>query len=334
MRIRPVRLKDHAQILELAHIAGIGMSSLPQDAEVLRGKIKAAVRSFEGRPEYPKEEKFLFVLEDTEEKKLVGTTGILAHVGLRRPFYSYKLSTITQASAGVGIYSLQQVLHMVNDYTDATEIGSLFLHPGYRRDGIGKMLSRCRYLMMAEFPHLFSDIIISEIRGVQDKNGNSFFYNNIARHFFKMEFKQADYIYATQGAQFIADLMPRYPIYVNLLPSEAQGVIGVPFEASKPAMQLLKSEGFRYEGYVDLFDAGPTMQADRHNIRTIRRSHKAEVKALREVESEPHMICNTRLEDFTIVAGSIKTENGGVIISPSVAKTLGVKKGDRVRYAP
>jgi len=334
LKIRPVQLKDHAEILKLAHIAGIGMSSLPQDAEVLQGKIAHAVKSFEGKPEKKGEEKFLFVLEDTEKKNLVGTTGIVAHVGLSRPFYSYKLSTITQASTGVGIYSLQQVLHMVNDYTDATEIGSLFLHPDYRRDGIGKMLARCRYLMMAEFPKLFSDVVISEVRGVQDAKGDSPFYDNLARHFFKMEFKQADYIYATQGAQFIADLMPKYPIYVNLLPKAAQEVIGVPFEASQPALQLLKSEGFQFEGYVDLFDAGPTMQASRHNIRTVRKSHKAEVKAIREVESDPHMICNTRLKDFMIVGGGIKIEDGGVVIAPDVADALGVKKGEMVRYAP
>jgi arginine N-succinyltransferase len=333
MRIRPVRIKDHAEILNLAHIAGIGMSSLPQDADVLWSKIASAAKSFKGEPEHPKEEKFLFVLEDVVNRTLVGTTGLVAHVGLRRPFYSYKLSTITQASMGIGVYSLQQVLHMVNDYTNATEIGSLFLHPDYRRDGIGKMLSRSRYLMIAEFPELFSDIVVSEIRGVQDKNGDSPFYDNLARHFFKMEFKQADYIYATQGAQFIADLMPRYPVYVNLLPKEAQDVIGVPLDASKPALQLLKSEGFRYEGYVDLFDAGPTMQADRAIIRTVRESQKAEVKAVGEVASEPYMICNTVLEHFTVVAGSLRVENNGVTITPDVAHALGVKKGGMVRYA-
>jgi len=332
LKIRPVRPKDHKEILALAHIAGIGMSSLPQDADVLRSKITAAAKSFAGKPEQPKEDKFLFVLEDTDKKKLVGTTGIVAHVGLRRPFYSYKLSTITQASGDLGIYSLQQVLHMVNDYTDATEIGSLFLHPDYRRDGIGKFLSRSRYLMMAEFPDLFSDIVISEIRGVQDKSGHSPFYDNIAKHFFKMDFRQADYIYATQGAQFIADLMPKYPIYVNLLAPEAQAVIGVPLEASRPAMQLLKSEGFRYEGYLDLFDAGPTMQADRPYIRTVRESHKAEVKAIRDVVSEPHMISNTRLEDFSMAAGYVAHESGGVAIDPAAAKALGIKKGDKVRY--
>jgi arginine N-succinyltransferase len=330
IRIRPVKMADHGEILELATIAGIGMSSLPQDEDVLEEKIVNAVKSFGGSPTHPKEENFLFVLEDMEHKKLVGTTGIFAHVGLSRPFYSYKLSTITQASSALGIYSLQQVLHMVNDYTDATEI----LHPDYQRDGIGKFLSRARYLMMAQFPELFSDIVISEIRGVQNEDGNSPFYDNLARHFFKMDFRQADYIYATQGAQFIADLMPRYPIYVNLLSPEAQSVIGVPFAASKAAMQLLISEGFHYEGYVDLFDAGPTMQAEREEILTVKASRRAEVKALREVGGEPRMVCNSRLNDFMITPGAVEAEGAGVAIAPDVARALGVKVGDNVRFAP
>ena len=45
LRIRPVAHADHAEILALAHIAGIGMSSLPQDADVLRGKIESAVKT-------------------------------------------------------------------------------------------------------------------------------------------------------------------------------------------------------------------------------------------------------------------------------------------------
>lgn len=330
--VRPARKEDQDEVLALANIAGVGMSSLPQDVDVLREKISNSLLSFSGKHEHKEGGAFLFVLEDIDNKRLVGTTGIAAHVGLRRPFYSYKLSTISQASSAIGVYSMQQVLHMVNDYTGATEVGSLFLHPDYRSDGIGRFLSRSRYMMIAEFEDLFSEVVISEIRGVQDKDGNSPFYDNLARHFFKMGFKAADYIYATQGGQFIADLMPKYPIYVNLLPQSAQAVIGMPFEASKPALQLLKLEGFSYEGYVDLFDAGPTLQAKRHNINTVRDSKKERVTAIRPVGSGQYIICNTRLGDFMIARGSMEKENDGVVITPEVAEAIKVKIGDMVRY--
>jgi arginine N-succinyltransferase len=335
LMVRGVRREEHGEILGLAKLAGIGMSSLPPDEAVLEQKIARSVASFAGQPEYPQGETFLFALEDTETGKIVGTTGLIAHVGVARPFYSYKLSTIVQASETLGIYSLNRVLHMVNDYTGASEIGSLFLIPQYRRDGIGKFLSRCRHLMLAEFPHLFSDIVISEIRGVQNVKGESPFYNNLAKYFFQMDFKRTDFIYATQGGQFIADLMPRYPIYVKLLDPSAQSVIGVPLEASQPAKRMLESEGFTYEGYVDIFDGGPTMQAERAQIRTVRESKKVKVTAVeKSVNAPDFMISNTSLPYFAMVRAPLLETEAGAVISQEAANCLGLSAGGELRYAP
>lgn len=331
--VRPVEIADHKEILALAREAGIGFTSLPPDAKVLEVKIERSVKSFAGKPDGKGEEAFLFVLEDTDKKKLVGTAGIVAHVGIRHPFYSYKLSTLVQASDDVKVYSEQRVLHMVNDYTGATEIGSLFLLPAYRKDGNGKFLSRARYLMLAQFPSLFSDIVISEIRGVQDGEGESPFYQNLAQHFFKMPFKKADFINATHGGQFISDLMPKYPIYVNLLAREAQEVIGLPLEASKPAKAMLEQEGFRHQGYVDVFDAGPTMQAERGQIPTVRRSRTAKIVKLSQVSpSALYIASNTALEDFRITRTPLEETASGVVIDPATAAALKVKAGDEVRY--
>lgn len=333
MLVRPVKISDHAEILSLAHEAGIGMTSLPEDSGVLKAKIERAVASFEGKPEAKGDEHFLFALEDTATGKLVGTTGVVAHVGIKQPFYSYKLSTIVQASDVVGVYSQQKVLHMVNDYTGASEIGSLFLRKEYRRDGIGKFLSRCRYLLMAEFPDIFSDIVISEIRGVQDSGGHSPFYRNLAEHFFQMEFKKADFINATRGGQFISDLMPKYPIYVNLLDQRAQEAIGVPLEASKPALGLLEAEGFRYQGYIDVFDAGPTVQAECSQIRTVRKSRRVTVSAVGKIESQKqYMLATTGFSDFRVLLCSLDEGKDGLVISEDAGRTLGLKAGDMVRY--
>lgn len=330
--VRPVANSDHAEILALAKKAGIGMTSLPPDAKVLEEKIKRSVASFKGKPEGEGQHTFLFALEDTAKQKLVGTTGITAHVGTRHPFYSYKLSTIVQASENVGVYSLQRVLHMVNDYTGASEIGSLFLLPDYRRDGIGKFLSRCRFLMLAQFPELFSDIVVSEIRGVQDEQGESVFYKNLAQHFFNMDFKKADFVNATQGGQFISDLMPKYPIYVNLLDLRAQAVIGQPLEASKAAKHMLEQEGFRHEGYIDVFDAGPTMQAERAQIRTVRKSRLLPVEQVKQVSPRlQYIVSNTDLKDFRMARVAVEETGDGAIINPETAEALEIKKGDPIR---
>ncbi len=334
--LRPVKPEDHRQMLALARLAGFGMTSLPQDDSVMQAKIDDAVKSFADQPSQPDQHIFLFVLEDTSTGAIVGSMGIKSHVGLSDPFYSYKLSTLVQANSDLGIYSRQRVLHMVNDFTGATEIGALFLLKDYRHSAIGQFLSRARFLMMAEFPRLFSDTVIAELRGIHDANGDSPFYNNLARHFFQMPFYKADYIYATKGNQFISDLMPRYPIYVTLLPQAAQEVIGKIFTASQPAARILMEEGFTHEGYVDLFDGGPTLQAERARIITVRGSKRAEVSAVRQVKGDKKfMICNTRLGDLRFVCDHLKENTDGTAtITPETAKLLVLGKGDLLRSAP
>jgi len=328
--IRPVTTQDHAELLTLAREAGIGMTSLPADAEVLEQKISRAVASFTESGEWKGDEAFLFVLEDTETGKPVGTAGIISHVGLKSPFYSYKLSTIVQASKDADIYSQQKVLHMVNDYTGVTEIGSLFLKEQYRRDGIGRLLSRARFLMMAQFPQFFSERVIAEIRGVQ-VNGESPFYQHLGQHFFQMPYARADLIVATVGSQFISDLMPKYPIYVSLLHEDAQRVIGQPFEHSKIAMHLLEKEGFIYQGYIDLFDAGPTMQIQRVNINTVKDSKLLTVAGIGNPSGERMMVSNTSLKDFRIVAATVDSMPNGITLDAATTKALGVGPGDKVR---
>lgn len=337
MYVRHVTLEDHAAILDLARQAGFGMTSLPPDAEVLHQKISRAVGSVSGEEEWRGKESFLFVLVDPEEDAVVGTCGIKSHIGQDQPFYSYKLSTVTQFCQSMNIRSPQKVLHMVNDYDGASEIGSLFLSAAYRRDRIGRFLSRMRFLFIAEFRDYFDERVISEIRGTHDEEGNSPFYDSIARHFFQMDFHQADYTNATHGNQFIADLMPKYPIYVNLLPKAAQATIGKPFSDSAAAVAMLEREGFRYNSYLDVFDGGPTLEVRAGDIRTVRESRRATVASIvrqHTGEAEKYMICTTYLAPFRAALATMEASADGesVILTLAAAEQLGVQPGDLVRY--
>jgi hypothetical protein len=200
MYLRPATINDHDAVLELARQAGFGMTSLPPDAAVLRDKIEASVASFNGKCAKSGQESFFFVLEDADHGgHIAGTCGIKAHIGLSQPFYSYKLTTITQVSTQLDIFSKQTMLQVTNDLTGATEVGSLFLQPSYRRDRLGKMISLSRFMFMAAFPQYFSDQVIAEMRGVHDVDGNAPFYNALPKKFFEMNFAKADYINATHG---------------------------------------------------------------------------------------------------------------------------------------
>ncbi len=58
-----------------------------------------------------------------------------------------------------------------------------------------------------------------------------------------MEFRDADEFNSVNGNQFIADLMPKSPVYVALLSEAAQAVIGRPHDRGVPAMKMLDRRG-------------------------------------------------------------------------------------------
>lgn len=338
MFLRPATLNDHEAVLELARQAGFGMTSLPPDVAVLKDKIEASVASFAGKNAKSGQESFFFVLEDADNAgHIAGTCGIKAHIGLSQPFYSYKLTTITQVSSQLNIFSKQTMLQVTNDLTGATEVGSLFLKPSYRRDRLGKMMSLSRFMFMAAFPQYFSDTVIAEMRGVHDVDGNAPFYNALPKKFFEMNFAKADYINATQGNQFINDLMPKYPIYLNLLPKSARQVVGEVNSASEPAKAMLERQGFKYTGYVDIFDGGPTMIAERQSIDVVKSAKHAKVITIAELseETDKFMVTNDQFEGFRCAVGRLKLlPEDGVTISPRLARRANLVVGDRLRYYP
>ncbi len=336
MFLRPATMNDHASVLTLAGQAGFGMTSLPPDAEVLRQKIANSEASFAGTFAKPGEESFFFVLEDSATGHIAGTSGIKARIGLSQPFYSYKLTTITQASSQLNIFRKHQLLQVTNDLTGATEVGSLFLSPDYRRDRMGKLMSLARFMFMAAFPDRFSETVIAEMRGVQDHEGNAPFYNALPRHFFDMPFAKADYINATQGNQFINDLMPKYPIYLDLLPKSAQRAVGQVHTGSEPAKAMLERQGFKFSGYVDIFDGGATMVAERAAIDVVRHSRIAQVIEITELPEDTAqcMVTNDQFDGFRCAAGRVAERADGVAITPRLASRVKLQQGDRLRFYP
>jgi arginine N-succinyltransferase len=132
----------------------------------------------------------------------------------------------------------------------------------------------------------------------------------------------------------IAELMPKHPIYIHLLPEEAQAVIGRVHPNTEPACRLLQSEGFRYENYVDIFDAGPTLAARPNEVRAIRRSRRAEVvidTAPVPPDARDFLISNTRCQGFRCTQARLNPSLNRVRVSPELAACLEVEAGETVR---
>ena len=336
MIIRPVRPADIDALEGLAKSAKVGLTTLPPDRNLLEKKIVASQGAFSGDRTEPGNDHYLFVLEDGQTGEAVGTAGIVAAVGLSEAFYSYRVGTVVHASRELGVYNKMSTLYLSNDYTGCTELRSLFLNPDYRKNKNGKLLSKCRFLFMAEFPHRFALKVIAEMRGYSDEQGRSPFWEGLGRRFFSMDFSQADVLSGIGDKHFIAELMPKHPVYANLLSEQTRAVIGQVHENTKPAFSILEKEGFSYQGYVDIFDAGPTVETQLTGIRAVRDSITMPITiGTMPKEGEYHLISNGELQEFRCCLGHLPLNKGSEItIDKKLAQALKVGSGDTVRIVP
>jgi len=331
--IRPIQHSDYDALHRIAVESGHGFTSLPVNEELLTQRIAHAEKSFTKDVTQPGNEGYLFVMEDTETGQVVGTSGIEAAVGLQDAFYHYHLGKVVHNSRELNIYNTVETLSLCNDYTGASEICTLFLSESHRKNNNGRFLSRVRFLFIAEHLERFSETVIAEMRGVSDDDGRSPFWAWLEEHFFSIDFPTADYLTGIGKKVFIAELMPKYPIYVNLLSKDAQQVINKVHDKTVPALRLLEAEGFARRGYVDIFDAGPTVEATRDQIKTVRHSKKCQV-IIGDVQSTDNfIICNTKVEAFRAVQASVSVRETAnqVVISDETANALQVTEGDWVR---
>ena len=333
MIVRPVRSADLPALIDLARSTGAGLTTLPANEERLAHRVGWAEKAFRGEAERADAD-YLFVLED-DAGKVVGISAVAGAVGLREPWYNYRVGLTVSASQELNIHRQVPTLFMANDLTGNSELCSLFLHADYRTGLNGRLLSKARFLFIAEFRELFGDKVIAEMRGMSDERGRSPFWESLGRHFFKMEFSQADYLTGVGNKAFIAELMPKFPLYTCFLSEDARAVIGRVHPDTEPALAMLKAEGFSYQGYVDIFDAGPAIEAETAKIRAVQGSQDL-VLAIGTPgdDAEPFLVHNRKHQDCRITAAPARLAAGTLVVDPLTAKRLRLSAGDQVRAVP
>ena len=338
--VRPIVRDDLPAVLALPERSGAALTTLPANADRLAARIERSLSSFACHASKA-DECYVFVLVDGRQDSVVGISAIEAAVGLAEPWYNYHVGTQVHASRELDLYTAAPTLFLTNDHTGHSELCSLFLDARYRHARNGPLLAKARLLFITEFADRFATKVIAELRGKLDGDGRSPFWEGLGRHFFAMEYSRADYLTGIGQKAFIAELMPRHPVYTALLPAEARAAIGEVHADTLPARAMLESEGFRYEGYVDIFDAGPTLECFRDNIRAVRQSQIFAV-TLGEEDPVPDslsddivwLVCNRSLAGFRALLCPAPARVAQFPLLAHAAEILGVGDGETIRAVP
>lgn len=332
--IRPIKDKDLAGLMELLKVSGHGLTSLPKDEEIIRHKILISERSVAHRGDRPGGEAYLFVMEELFTGKIVGVSGIISKIGGFEAYYFYHLKSEVMKSQSLSVEKEVKSLHFEKTHSGPAEICSLFLSPEFRNSQNGRFLSLSRFLYMAENRRHFEDNVIAEMRGRVNDEGHSPFWDAVGQKFMNIDFVQADYL-QMKSRKFIDELLPKYPILVDLLPKEAQDVVAQVHPNTEPAKRILEQEGFQFNGLVGIFEPGPVLEAPLDEVRALKESKVLEVGEIvdADFESDVFIISNSGKIDFKACLGKLKVlDNGKAQISAVTATALKLRFRERLRY--
>ena len=329
--VRSVHQDDLDPLFDLIQKSEFGLTTLKISKSELESRIQNSLFAFRQNVLKPGGQPYVFVMEDLQHGRIVGTCSIYAKVGGFEPWYSYEIKQAIHKSEELDIEKSIDVLHLRKEHDGPTEIGSLFLSPDYWGSGHGRLLSLARFLFMAEFSERFEKEVVAEMRGVVDKKGRSPLWAALGSYFFQIDFPKAETL-TSQSKKFIADLMPQHPIYIPLLPKDAQEVIGQVHENTRPALSVLNKEGFENRSLVDIFDGGPTVHCELKQIRSIRESRAGEISSIESVveDGELQLISNCRV-DYRCCMGNTNWDGDSIVIDQVTALRLDVKVGDKIR---
>ncbi len=334
--VRPAEPADIDALEAMAAVSIPGVHTLPRTRESIAASVERSIASFAAHVDIPSEESYLFVMEAPATGEVVGTAAIHASAGSNGTYFAFRNDVIQQVSRDLNISHSVHALTLCSELTAYSQLSGFYIR---HRESAGleaALLSRARLLFAVLAPHRFGDRFFVPLAGMTDGDGQSPFWNALGRKFFKMDFLDAERVIGgARNRTLIVELMPHYPVYVPLLPGDAQAAMGQIHPSGQLAFNLLAEEGFEADEYIDIFDGGPILQAHKHSLRSFCGSH------LRRVETAGQSAAPGGLVNYAVASNERHfraitvacppVETGDVICLPKAAQeALGVGSGDNV----
>ena len=267
--VRPVELSDITALETLAAVTMPGVHTLPKTRDKIAAAVETSLASFAAAVDVPSEESYLFVLESLKEQAIVGTAAIFASAGSNGTYFSFRNDVIQQVSRDLNVSHNVHALTLCSELTAYSQLSSFYVRPREQSGPEAALLSRARLLFAVLAPQRFGERFFVPLAGITDGAGQSPFWDALGRKFFQMDFLDAERVIGgARNRTLIVELMPHYPVYVPLLPGDAQAAMGQVHASGELAFKLLTEEGFEADDYIDIFDGGPILQAHKKALRT------------------------------------------------------------------
>ena len=349
-RIRGALPQDHDQLVEVArHLNSV---NLPDSSESIAEIIDHSLRSFNGQITDKRLSEYVFVLEDLEQARVVGTSMVIGQLGRRdAPYIYFDVRSEEKYSSTLDTHFHHTVLRIGYSYNGPTEIGGIVLLPEYRLvpERLGQFLSYVRFLFIAMHRDKFRDEVLAELLPPLQPDGTSLLWEALGRNFTGLSYMEADKL-SKKNKEFIKALFPEGDVYASLLPQEAQRVIGEVGQQTKGVEKLLKRIGFRYCERIDPFDGGPHFLANVDDVTLVAASQRMRlVDTVRQTsipgsggssparQSRDRALVATESPEppfWKSVLVPFEERADGLVIEQGAADAIGAKVGDEVMFLP
>ncbi|HYD96824.1 MAG TPA: arginine N-succinyltransferase [Noviherbaspirillum sp.] len=332
--VRPVETADIPALEALATVVTPGVHTLPRSRATIERAVERSIASFGAQPDIPSDESYFLVLENAGDRSIAGTAAIAATAGSSGTFFAFRNDVLNQVSRDLNISHNVHALTLCSDLTGYSQLSSFYMRDRRGAGPEAALLSRARLLYAAVAPHRFSEKFFASMSGITDDEGCSPFWEALGRKFFQMDFLEAErMIEGARNRTLIVELMPHYPVYVPLLPGEAQAAMGQVHEEGELPFQILSDEGFEPDEYIDIFDGGPILQAHRNALRSFSHSSRRTVSGDACGDERTRCLVATARENAfrAVVADCICPElSDSVALDGAAMRALDVVAGDSV----
>jgi arginine N-succinyltransferase len=330
--IRPLRPGDAADLARL-----LGPALAGTDDPALDQLVAESRQALDGDGPVP--HRLVLVLEEAAGG-LLGALTLAGSTGLDLPRSSYRTGTVVHASAELRMFHRAQTLLLCNDLTGCAELGLPVMAAADDARRLLRLLVDGALLFVATHPDRFAATLVCELPGIGGAHGASPFWQGLGRHFHAGPLPPDSSFFPAAQRSHIARLMPKHPLYSALLGPDAQACIGRHAASAQALAEALHAQGLRHRGQVNLFDAGPVLEAEVGDLAAVRLGRRCRVVVGEPGPADLDHTCllsadadapgtgwQARLATGTLGAATVR-------LAPPHAQALGLQAGQVVRVLP